>query len=691
MGPGRAARFRTWLAATALAAAIVVAYANSLGGPFVFDDLFAIRDNPTIRRLWPLAEVLVPPAAHGETVGGRPLVNLTLALDYAVHGLRVHGYHAVNLALHLAAALALFGLIRRTLGPPRDARGGLAATAPPGGIFPSGLARHRDAIAALAAALWALHPLQTESVTYVVQRAEALAGGLSLFTLYAVRRAADAQAEEARGGCRRWTALAVASCALGMTAKETMVTTPILALLYDRTFLAGTFRAAWRARRPLYLGLAASWVILLALVIPNAQRGGSAGFGLANVSSGQYLLAQPAAIDRYLRLLVWPEGLTFDYGPFVPTTWARAFPHGVIVVALLTAAGVALRRRPALGFAAAWFLLALAPSSSVVPIATQAIAEHRTYLAIAAVVAGAVVAALWIVGRRAWPALATAAIALVALTAARNRVYRTTVGLWHDTTLKQPANARAEANLGAALADAGQFDAAITHDRRALTLQPDSAEAENNLGTALAASGRAAEASSHFEAALRLRPEYADAHYNYAKHLAALRRLPDAIAHYAAAISLDPDFVAAHGNLGRALAQVGRVDAAEREYRRALELDADYVPARVNLGNLLVRTGRPGEALPHYRRVLQVQPRLLPARLGYAEALAATGRAADALDQLFRAVQLAPDDPDAHAALADALGEAGRGAEAAAQAEIAATLRRSAASSGAPSARTRNR
>jgi protein O-mannosyl-transferase len=205
----------------------VAAYHNSFHGPFIFDDLISIANNPRIRRLWPIWEPLLN-VPQPSTVEDRPIVSLTLALNFAVGGLRVWGYHAVNVALHLMCALLLFGIVRRTLHGARlrERYGG------------------QSGWLALAVALtWTVHPLQTESVTYIIQRTELLMGLFLLSTLYCVLRGAGSVRP------RAWYAAAVVSCALGMGSKEVMAVSPLLVCLYDWTFLSGSFRRAWAAAR----------------------------------------------------------------------------------------------------------------------------------------------------------------------------------------------------------------------------------------------------------------------------------------------------------------------------------------------------------------------------------------------------------------------------------------------------------
>jgi hypothetical protein len=203
-----------WLWAVVIIAGVFAVYANSISAPFLFDDGPAIAHNPTIRSLWPLWGPLNPPAT-GAGVTGRPVVNLTLAVNYAVGGLDVNGYRATNIALHALTALILLGLLRRTLR-----------------CVPS-LADRAEMGAGLAALLWAVHPLLTESVVCVVQRNEVLGGLFYLLTLYAFTRTTD-------GGARAvtWQIIAVAACLLGVASKEIVATAPLMVLLYDRTFVA---------------------------------------------------------------------------------------------------------------------------------------------------------------------------------------------------------------------------------------------------------------------------------------------------------------------------------------------------------------------------------------------------------------------------------------------------------------------
>ncbi len=640
---GWRARWGISLAAAVIVLAVWAAYANSFSAPFVFDDLKSVTQNPTIRHLWPLSDVLSPPNTV-TGAAGRPVVNLSLAVNYALGGLQVRGYHVVNALIHALAALALFGIVRRTLlRPVLRERFGSAALP----------------LAFVAALLWALHPLQTESVTCIVQRTESLMGLFYLLTLYGFIRAVEAPAP------RRWEIFTVAACLLGMATKEVMVSAPLLVLLYDRTFVAGTFRAAWQARWRFYAALAATWLLLGWLATHTSQRGGVAGFGLG-VSSWDYAVTQCRAIILYLRLAVWPSPLVVDYGASVARV-GEVWPQALLLLALVAGTLVALRRRPVLGFVAFWFFAILAPSSSVVPLVSQTIAEHRMYLPLAAVVVLAVVGGYRWLGARSLPVWLALAVAAGWLTAVRNEVYRDPLTLWGDTVAKQPGNMRAQLNLGTALTEAGQLEEARERFAAAVRLDPGNAEARYGYGNILLRLNRPAEAVEQHEAAVRLRPDYADAHYVLGTALLRQGRAGEAVEHFETALRIRPDFGDVHHTLAGMLAMSGRVDEALGHYAAALRLQPDNAGLQEELGNVLMRERRWAEAAEHYAAAARLQPESAALQVALGGALGRSGRVEEAITHFQAAAALEPDSVAAYYNLGSALFQERRFPEAAEQ------------------------
>lgn len=586
-------------------AAVVVAYFNSLSGEFVFDDIPAVLENPTIRSIWPLSDALSPPRDSG--VGGRPLANLSFALNHAIGGTDVRGYHLGNLLLHLGSGLLLFGIVRRTL----QTIPGLASRA-----VPLGLA---------AALLWAVHPVATSAVTYVSQRTELLMAFCYLATLYAF--------------IRGWRLASVAACAFGMASKEVMVTAPVLVLLYDRVFVAGSFHAAWRQRRGYYAALAATWLLLGYLLTTGLDQR-SVGFG-HGVSAIDYALTECRALLRYLALAFWPSPLVFDYGPVYAGDIAGSLLAGGAVLLLLTRAMSALWRGSALGFAVAGFFVLLAPTSSFVPVAEQPIAENRMYLPLAFLVAAVTVLGWCALGRWRRAGLVLAVLALTGLTVKRNADYRTGLGLWTDTVAKRPENVRAHFNLGVNLLK----------------------------------QRRDAEAIAAFEAAIRVKPDHVEARNSLGNALLVLGRLPAAIEHYAAAVRLRPDHALAWFNYGHALFQQGDLDGAVSRFETALRHMPNLADAHVGLGNVEFQRNQPARAVRHYQRALELNPALADVHYSCGSALFEIGRIEDAIGRFAEAARLKPDDAEVKNFHGAALLRAGRRREAIAQFEHALRLK----------------
>jgi tetratricopeptide (TPR) repeat protein len=614
------------MAGVALALLVIAVYAGSLGGPFVYDDVPAIVENPTLRAPVGLRSLLLPPGDEAGTVGGRPVLNLSLGLNYQLAGPRPWSYHVTNVAIHVLAALLLFGVVRRTLDPRADRA---PASAPQPGAGPSSRWRspwtEPEALlmAFFSALLWALHPLQTEAVTYVVQRAESLMGFFYLLTLYCFVRSCE-PATGGRNPGAIWAWLCVLACLLGMATKEVMVSAPLVVLLYDLAFVAGSLREAWRRRRGLYLALGGTWLLLGALVAGTHGRGGSAGFG-SSAGVGPYLLTQGKAVVHYLRLAFWPAGLTFDYGTGLIRHPTEVIAPMIVLALLFAGAVWAWRRSRATGFLALVFFAVLAPSSSFVPIATEPMAEHRMYLPLAAV-AILVVAAASVLASRWFPRSSrlafclwggVTALALGTATVVRNRDYRSEIALWAATVSEAPENPRAhnnlaeawraagdaakaadefaaavrvdpdytpaQYNLGVTLLDSGQTQAAIPHLEKALSAPRHQAELQLYLGEACERLSHPVEAAEHYRAALRLAPENAGAAFGLGNNLAAQSRFPEAVEAFEAAVGLAPDNARMRNNLANALLLVGRTDEAIEQYREAAKHDPANAQIQANL------------------------------------------------------------------------------------------------------------
>ena len=617
-----------------LAAAVALAYANSLSGPFVLDDEATIVQNPQIHDISRLGDVLLP--APDSPIAGRPLASLTFALNYAFGGLDVGSYHIVNLTLHLVCAVLLFTIVRRTLeGRQTDV---LEPTRP-------------DRLALGAALLWAVHPLNTEVVDYLSQRTESLMGACCLLTMYAASRAAaplhlrkgvgghltrTLPAGTARG---RWEALAIVACAAGALSKESMAIAPILIAVYDRVFVFDSWRRQLAVRKRLYAGLAASWLLIAALIV-TAPRAAVAGFS-SGVSPWTYLLNQAPMIVEYLRLSVWPDSLVAFYGWPLPLTVGNVVAPAALVLALMLATGAALWRWPAIGFLGVWFFVTLAPASSIVPVATEVGAERRMYLPLMAL---AVLAAVGIesvsngfvttIARTLrMPARTRAGVfflviagvsaVLASVTLARNREYASALTLTQTIVERRP-NGVAHHMFAEQLIHARRNDEAMEHLRHAVAL--GNSRARYLLAQGLALQGKHDETIEQLEAFLRT---------------------------YKPAVPLVPrwleppltDVVPARFLLGRALALQGKWGPAAEQGRLILADVPGHVGARGLLGDAMFAQEQWTDAARYYQEYLTRQPGDARAWMNFGIAQVAVERFDDAIVAFGRAADLDPANP----------------------------------------------
>lgn len=506
-------RARGWRAVLPLALVLgltVAAYAPSFRGVMLLDD--RVR----------LPQIVARSCWQTFTQSSRPLTDLTLQFNDWISGDRPWSYHVFNVLVHLAAGVVLAALVSAAI---RRRRAVQAASGP-----------GADAVALVVAAIWLLHPLQTESVTYIIQRAESLAALFTLLALYARVRA-----DTANSG--RWLALSVVACALAMLSKPVALVAPVLIVLVERLLPLRSGFVSPRARFTYRAGLLSAMLMSLVLLATGNESTASAGFA-ANVATPlQYAMTQPGVILHGLRLALWPVGLCLDYGwPLAPGGAAVWVPALVMLGLGLVIAWACRRGHPA-ALPALLAVVALAPTSSVIPVADAA-ADHRLYLPLAGLSVLAVLALARATARR--PALflvagAGIAIMLAVLTVQRNQMYTSERAMWTDVVRQRPENCRARLSLARACMEVGDARAAADQclqvlarldgvrarnrdQLEALYRQPGGTRvrydvvyytaAHNLIGVTLAASGEEAMAIPHFQEALRLLPEFAMARDN---------------------------------------------------------------------------------------------------------------------------------------------------------------------------------
>jgi protein O-mannosyl-transferase len=534
-----------WWIPLGVSAAVFLVYANALNTPFVLDDSQIIVHNEAMHHLWPPTLRLWSDPSSG--TWGRPVSALTYAINYAIDPDRSAGYHVVNVALHACCALLVLGLVWRTLLLPRFADQWSASAA----------AR----VAGVIALLWAIHPLTTDSVTYLSSRNEIL---FSLFLLLMLYARVRAQVSLRRS--RAWFCVAAVSCFLGMGSKEVMVVAPILLLLYDGLFLYDSPRAAMRMHWRFYVALACSWIILAALLLrpETAIRE-----QLHSLSPWLYLKTQAGVIIHYFRLVFWPQPLVIDYFDWPLAEHLRdVLPQAMLIVLLLALTIWGLLRRHWLGFIGAWMFLILAPTSSIYPIGIEPATERRMYLPLAGIVAAIAIGIASLVRQRPRARLASmvggacVAVVFAVLTVMRNEDFRDAFTLTRTALDARPNNARMWSAHGWALAQGNDWDAA--------------------LGAA--------------DMAVRAAPQYPYAYLTRGEFLAHLHRYDAAAVDFTTAAQLDPQMPEPHMELGQLYLVRGDAAKAEAEFRRAIELYPQWADPRLWLAGVLIEQRRLAEA-----------------------------------------------------------------------------------------------
>ena len=604
-GP-RFERRERWAHVALLIALGAGVYLGTLSYPFHYDDWSLIVADPAIQKLWPIG-------GHPN----RPVHTLGLALNNRIFGMDAAYFRLVNIAIHISAALVLYGLVRRTL---------LLGT------FSDRTRSSSAKIAFAVAALWVVHPLQTMSVTYIWQRCESLMSLFLLLLLYCTVRASEGR----RVGL--WTAAVLLCFALGLGTKEVMLAAVPVVLLYDGILLAPSLRDAVRRRPGIHatLGLVAIGITIVVL----ARTHTSSGF----VDRWTYAANQPGVILDYLALAVWPATLCFDYARLPLDGALNLWASALAVFAMLGAAFWFLKRRSWIGVALAAFFLILAPTSSFVPI-NDLMVEYRMYLPLAALIALGVA-----LGRRlssafgvpAWALLVVCIAALSARTVQRNRDYRDNVTLWSTVVEQAPHNLRGHYTLGVAYLEAGRPAEAIPHFEYYMLSKPNHRRAHRNLGMALHQTGDLEGAVEHYLFAVRKR-RTVRGHVVIGDVMLELGDLKRAARHYLKALELNGERADVHRRLAFVRRKRGRPERALRSCERALELDPNDREAWILMARLSVELENVEKAIAAYDRALLLDPEDASLQCEAGRLRAVTGDDDPAFLHFEQGLRLAPE------------------------------------------------
>jgi tetratricopeptide (TPR) repeat protein len=575
-----------------------LAYANSFACPFLFDDSRVITNNPALFHLWP------PWMAVRSAT--RCVVDYSFALNYAWAGFSPAEYRLVNILIHIGTGLLLYGVMRRTLLLPR---------------WNSQFTQSAPGLALATSLLWIIHPLQTESVTYIAQRIEAMMGFFFLLTFYCFIRAAFSR------HARAWLSAAVAVCTVGMGTKEVMVAAPILLFLYDGIFIAPSWGDLVRKRGKLHALFFSTWFVFFGLLVMGivSERSETISLFSQGINRWNYALTQLNVLAHYLKLTLIPHPLCLDYlWPLVNSPLEALWP-GALILLLAGWTVWALYRRSWTGFIGAWFFIILAPTSSINPLPDAAF-EHRMYLPLASLLAFLVMAVYQglscglilkktsrqQINRFAFGILGIAAMTFGILTPLRNEAYRSEESMWKDVLLKRPDNFRTYIALSTAYLAEQRYSEAAPLCRNLLTRLPDFS------GIPIHEIERKFTSPGHQSIQLY----YSMAHNNLGVVDLNSNQLDAATKHFREAIRVWPGADWGYRNLGHALYSENRLDEAITEWNRGLEIQPGDSLTHALLGVALSQKHQYKDAIGHFEQAIRIKPDFWFARSQWAWILA---------------------------------------------------------------------
>lgn len=557
-----------------LAVLTVGLYANSLHAPFVFDDHYLFTRFEGTRSIE--GALKAPPA--------RRIGLLSFALNYEAHGFWLPGYHGVNIAIHFLAGVALYLVVRRTIHQINSP-------------FLQGAAG--GWVALFSAAAWLAHPLQTSSVTYVIQRFESLMGMFIFASLYALSRANVASWTRFA-----WCLLSVALGGLAIFTKEVAIVLPVIALAFDRIYLANSWRVVLRQRAGLHAAFAALalWAVYLSRVLLDPESKLSAGFGVPGITPWQYLRSQPGILLHYLRLSFWPDYLCLDYTWPVANAPGEIYPAGLFILLLLGTSLWALWRFPRVGFLGFAFFVMLAPTSSFIPLLDLAF-EHRMYVPLASIVILVSLGVIFVQQR--WLRQVSysqgmvigGVLAIIAVlggrSIARNYDYASAIQMWKSVVAARPDSARARLMLAANLTDQGLLEEAEQHLKRAIVLSPGFSEAYVSLGAIRLRQGEIQEAERLTRVGLLNKRTIPVANLNLGRLRERQERLSEAMNHFRLAVEADSAYLAGWKSLGALAEKMNQDLEALKALKRIMEIDPLAADAEPRLIMLMAKSKDP--------------------------------------------------------------------------------------------------
>lgn len=577
----------------------LIIYSNTFSVPFQWDEVAFINDNIIVKNfdyfLNPSDAAGLP---HYNSLTRRYVAFLTFAVNYAIHGYEVTGYHIVNIVIHLISAILVYLLACLIFRTPFFEN--------------SGLRNESRLIALFAALLFVSHPLQTMAVTYIYQRITALVALFYLLSLTAYIKSRLTQDNPRRYA---FYLVSLVSAILAMKTKENAFTLPFVVLMVEFLFFSGPAKPRLVRMIPILLTL---------LIVPlslDKLHGESIRVAGAMHSRSSYLFTQFSVLLTYIRLLFLPvnQTLLYDFPKSVSFFEPRvALSFLGLMGIFLSGVYFFIRSRTAapefrvFAFGIFWFFITHAVESSIIPLLI--IQEYRMYLPSAGVFVAFPTLIFYalkkmnIAQNRAIMVSCVIILGLSAATYARNAVWGTRISLWEDVVKKSPGVAAGHFNLGYSYSQEKMFDKAIEEYRLTVKLKPDDYNAYAELGIAYAGKGLFDEAIEQYRLALSKDPDYYYAHHNLGYALYRKGLFDKAIEEFQNAVRLNPGFAQGYVNMGIAYGESGNLDKSIESFMTAIKLEDNLAEAHFNLGVAYQKTGSIPEAIRHLKIAAELKP-----------------------------------------------------------------------------------
>jgi protein O-mannosyl-transferase len=633
-----------------LIAMIGLIYGNTFLNSFHFDDIPSILEKPWIRGMDKIPQFIF-------SFFQRPLVILSFNINYAISEFEVWSYHLFNIVFHVVATLLVFSFTQRALGF----------------IKASSSGRNFAFLPFLSAMIFALHPLNTQSVTYISSRSSVMVTIFYLGSLILFFNGFKIWKETGKKGWGYFFG-SIICFVLGGFSKETIVTLPAMLFLFHFYFISRDTLKAW-------ITIYAKWIFLLAIPLlafvgyKQFVAGGILSASSAHLPPATWLLTQTSVIPfEYFRKMLFPFNMNIDIDFPILNGWMQLENGlGLVVLGLFIFFWIRISDRNSepdhlevyrrcVGFGMAWVLLTLLPTSSFIPLLDTAV-EHRTYLPMvgfAFIFAGTFgYARTWkVFPESSFPAnkLASSCTVIILILFSigvmiRNGDWKDEVTLWNDAKKKSPNLVRPYNNVGEAYDKLGKYDEAIIEFESALKINPDYFFGLNNLGNIYGKQRKLPEAIQYFQRALEQKPDYSPAHYNLARAFHLTGKRQEAADSYRKSIESNPYFEQAFYNLAYLLMELSQFDESIENFNKFLTMQPNHSKAHFGLGNGLMMKGQLDRALAEYRKSAELDPTFAFPYLNIANIQMQIKNIPAAIENFEKALSINPSMPAVHLSL----------------------------------------